>query len=224
MTGIAIEAALVAAAGRDTQRVQEAIYGLLSVKEWLDQRGLFETPRRLAHLLGQCAHESSRFTRRRESLNYTSAGRIRTVFGKRRFPSMADAQGYVRQPKKLANLVYGGRLGNTRPGDGWKYRGRGWLQLTGRANFRRFGGHIGVDLERWPELAGNPAGAWKIAGSYFARRRLKGRTTLQWADLGNVEMVTRIVNGGINGLDDRAERTAAALAVLKQTWPKGKPR
>ncbi|MCH8346632.1 MAG: hypothetical protein IIC87_06870, partial [Chloroflexi bacterium] len=151
---------------------------LRALKEWLDIRGLFDTSLRLAHLLGQCAHESTGFTRRTENLTYTTAERIRTVFGKRRFPSLVDAQGYVRQPRMLANEVYGGRMGNTRPDDGWRYRGRGWIQLTGRENYKRFGASLGLDLDGEPDLASTPAAAWKIAGAYLAIRVRAGRTAL----------------------------------------------
>ena len=153
MSGIPVEAAILAASGRDSNRTRDAIAGFMAVKEWMDERGQFDTPERLAHLLGQCAHESTGFTRKVENLNYTSAERIRTVFGKRRFPSLADAQEYVRQPRLLANKVYGGRMGNTGPDDGWRFKGRGWIQLTGRDNYRRFGPPLGMDLERNPELA-----------------------------------------------------------------------
>ncbi len=216
---MSIEAAIIAAAGRDSKRTQEAIAGFMVVKEWLDERGLLDSPLRLAHLLGQCAHESTGFTRTVENLKYTTAERIRLVFGKRRFPSLVDAQAFIRQPRLLANKVYGGRMGNTRPDDGWRYRGRGWLQLTGRDNYKRFGASLGMDLDGQPELAATPQGAWKIAGAYLAIRARAGQTALEWADLDNVEMVTRIVNGGINGLADRQARTALALKVLERTWP-----
>ena len=215
MSGIPVEAAILAASGRDSNRTRDAIAGFMAVKEWMDERGQFDTSERRAHLLGQCAHESTGFTRKVENLKYTSAERIRLVFGKRRFPSLADAHDYVRQPRLLANKVYGGRMGNTGPDDGWRFKGRGWLQLTGRDNYRRFGPPLGMDLERHPELAAAPDGAWKIAASYLAVRVRGGKTALEWADLGDVEMVTRIVNGGLNGLDDRATRTSRALAALK---------
>ena len=219
MTGIAVEAAIIAASGRDSKRTREAFHGFMAVKEWLDLRGLLYTPLRLAHLLGQCAHESTGFTRRTENLTYTTAERIRAVFGKRRFPSLVDAQGYVRQPQMLANEVYGGRMGNTRPDDGWRYRGRGWIQLTGRENYKRFGAPLDLDLDGEPDLASTPAAAWKIATAYLAIRVRAGKTALEWADLNDARMVTRIVNGGLAGLVDRRARTDRALAALRPTWP-----
>ena len=171
------------------------------------------TPLRAAHLIGQCAHESMGFTRLVESLYFTTPERLMAVWP-RRFASPAVARVFTRNPERLANHVYGGRMGNTRPGDGWRYRGRGYLQLTGRANYRRFGARIGIDLEASPERAAEPEIAWLIAASYLATRSRSGKTALEWADADNVEMVTRIVNGGLNGLDDRRHRTAAALSAL----------
>ncbi len=215
MSGIPVEAAIVAASGHNSKRTRAAIDGFMAVHEWMAERGIFDTPERPAHLFGQAGHESTGFTRKVESLTYTTAARIRLIFGKRRFPSLADAQAYVRQPRLLANKVYGGRMGNTRPDDGWRYRGRGWLQLTGRDNYRRFGAALGMDLDAKPELASEPEGAWKIAAEYLAVRTRGGKTALEWADLNDTKMVTRIVNGGLNGLADRRTRTARALAVLK---------
>lgn len=171
------------------------------------------TPLRAAHLIGQCAHESLGFTRAVESLHFTTPERLMAVWP-RRFPGRAVALPLVGAPEALAERVYGGRMGNARPGDGWRYRGRGWLMLTGRANYRRFGARLGLALEAEPEQAAEPATAWRIAAFYLASRRRLGRTALEWADADNAEMVTRIVNGGLHGLDDRRARTAAALAAL----------
>ncbi|NIP76439.1 MAG: glycoside hydrolase family 19 protein, partial [Xanthomonadales bacterium] len=151
-----------------------------------------------------------------EALHYRSGARIFAVFGRRHFTSIAYAQRFAGRPEKLANHVYGRRMGNGPPGsgDGFRYRGRGYLQLTGRANYRRFGARIGIDLETEPERAEDPATAWLIAATYLATRRRAGRTALEWADLDNVEMVSRIVNGGVNGLDDRRHLTVTALDAL----------
>lgn len=173
------------------------------------------TPLRAAHLIGQCAHESLGFTRAVESLRFATPERLMAVWP-RRFRTRAEALPFVRAPEALASSVYAGRMGNgdAASGDGWRYRGRGWLQLTGRANYRRFGALLGIGLEAEPELAAEPGVAWRIAAAYLATRRRMGRTALAWADADNAEMVTRIVNGGLHGLDDRRSRTAAALAAL----------
>lgn len=171
------------------------------------------TPLRAAHLIGQCAHESLGFTRSAEALHYTAPERLMAVWP-RRFPTRSAALPFLRDPERLANHVYAGRMGNTRPGDGYRYRGRGWLQLTGRANYRRFGTLLGTDLEGAPDRAAEPGTAWRIAAAYLATRRRMGRSALEWADADKAEMVTRIVNGGLTGLADRRLRTAAALAAL----------
>lgn len=191
-----------------------AIEGLHQAKEWLDARGLFETPERLAHLVGQCAHESRLFEATVESLAYRTAARIRAVFGTRRFPTVADAEPFVRAEISLGNKVYGGRMGNKAPDDGWRYRGRGYLHLTGRDNYRAFGRALGLALEAEPDLAREPAIAWRVAGEYLATRKRARLSALQWADRGSVAQVTRIVNGGTHGLDERKRLTALALEAL----------
>ena len=193
----------------------EAIDGLTSVQAAVERLGALDNALRAAHMIGQCAHESAQFTRRVESLFYTSGARIFAVFG-RHFDSIAHAEQFTRNQQKLANHVYADRLGNgdTASGDGFRYRGRGYLQLTGRSNYRSFGARIGIGLEADPERAEEPATAWLIAASYLSSRSKDGKTALEWADADNVEMVTRIVNGGINGLHDRRQRTARALTAL----------
>ena len=202
-----LKAAVRAAAPGAPPRAAEALAALDPASPAL------ATPQRAAHLIGQCAHESMGFTRAVESLYFTTPERLIAVWP-RRFASPAAARRFTRDPERLANQVYGGRMGNTRPGDGYRYRGRGWLQLTGRANYRRFGAAIGLDLDARPELAAEPETAWRIAAQYLASRRRMGRSALEWADADNGEMVTRIVNGGLHGLADRRLRTAAALAAL----------
>jgi len=200
----------------------EAIRGLTSVAAALKAQGALANEVRAAHLIGQCAHESAGFTRRVESLFYRSGDRIFAVFGRRHFAGIAEAEGFARDQQKLGNRVYADRMGNgdAASGDGFRYRGRGWLQLTGRANYRTFGRRLGIDIEADPERAAEPATAWRIAAAYLATRRRAGRTALEWADLGNVEMVTRIVNGGTIGLAERCHLTALALTALGGRAPR----
>ena len=198
---------------------EAAIEGLLAAAPALDRAGVLATPRRAAHLIGQAAHESAGFTRDEEDLHYTTAARLMAVWPGR-FAHQGVAAAYLGTPQALAEHVYGGRMGNARPGDGWRYRGRGWLMLTGRANYRRMGAALGLDLEARPERAGDPLTAWRIAGQYLAVRRRAGASALDWADRDAADMVTRIVNGALHGLADRMARTARALAVLTplETW------
>jgi predicted chitinase len=202
-----LKAAVMAAAPGAPPRAAEALATLDPATPAL------ATPQRAAHLIGQCAHESMGFSQAVESLYFTTPERLMAVWP-RRFASLAVARAFTRDPERLANHVYGGRMGNTRPGDGYRYRGRGWLQLTGRANYRRFGSALGLDLDARPGRAAEPEAAWRIAARYLASRRRMGRSALEWADADNAEMVTRIVNGGLHGLADRRLRTAAALAAL----------
>ncbi len=194
---------------------ETAIAGLEAVRDSVAAQGALENERRAAHLIGQCAHESLRFTRVAESLFYTTAERVMAVFP-RHFTGVSHAAQFLRNSEKMANHVYANRIGNGPPesGDGFRFRGRGYLQLTGRANYKAFGERIGLDLVGSPDLAAEPGTAWLIAANYLASRSRSGRTALQWADDDNVEMVTRIINGGTHGLDDRRNRTARALAAL----------
>ncbi len=172
------------------------------------------TKQRLGHLIGQTSHESSGYVRVVENLYYKTPEHLYRTF-KKYFRNVDHAAEYTRNPEKLGNHVYAGRNGNTEPGDGFRFRGAGYLQLTGRENFRIYGQIIGVDLEASPQLAQHPRTAWQIAIEYLDRRKKYGKTAFQWADEGSVEMVTQIVNGGFNGLADRQIRTAEALAALK---------
>lgn len=116
----------------------------------------------LSYALATTYHEvGSSLQPASENLNYTSAARIRAVWPSR-FPTVASAQPYVRQPQKLANKVYGGRLGNTGPNDGWIYRGRGLCQITGKENYAKFSNLLGIDLVNHPDRALEPAVAVKV--------------------------------------------------------------
>ena len=157
-----------------------AVEGLRLVESEIAEFGSLDNERRAAHMIGQCAHESLRFTRVVESLFYTSTGRLMQIFG-RHFRDEAHAARHLRNPEKLANHVYANRNGNRsrQSGDGFRFRGRGYLQLTGRANYRIAGRRIGVDLEADPEKAAEPSTAWLIAATYLANRKRGGKTAFQ---------------------------------------------
>ena len=144
-----------------------AIDGLKIAQEQVEVLGPLGNARRAAHMIGQCAHESAGFDRLAESLFYSSGARIFAVFGRRHFTSIDHAGKFSRNQQKLANRVYANRMGNgnAASGDGFRYRGRGYLQLTGRSNYRVFGRRIGFDLEAEPERAADPATTWAIAAS-----------------------------------------------------------
>ncbi|WP_193139374.1 MULTISPECIES: glycoside hydrolase family 19 protein [unclassified Meridianimarinicoccus] len=172
------------------------------------------SPLRLAAIIGQCAHESGGFLHRFENLNYSQAS-LRRVF-KKYFKTNAEAAAFARKPEKIANRVYGNRMGNGSEGsgDGWRYRGRGYIQLTGKSNYTNFGAAIGEDLVGNPDRAADPGIAWMVAVRYMASRKRSGKTCLQWADESDDRMVTLVINGGTHGLVDRELRTAKALTAL----------
>ncbi|WP_341325927.1 glycoside hydrolase family 19 protein [Methylotuvimicrobium sp. KM2] len=164
----------------------------------LDKQGIHGTER--AMLMAQLDHETGGFTRTEENLNY-SARRLRQVSKKARSMSSQELNDAVaRGDEGVAEVLYGGRkdLGNTQPGDGYKYRGRGFVQLTGRANYERIGKAIGQDLVNNPDLAADPEIAAKAAFAYY-----KTNPRLQKASKsGDVVAARRALNGGLNGIDD----------------------
>lgn len=171
--------------------------------------GLLEHPRRLAHFLAQVCHETGGLTILVERLNYTTPERLMAVWPKR-FRTRAAALPFVGKPEALANLVYGSRMGNVAPGDGWRYIGRGLLQLTGRDAYAVIGQAIGVDLVARPEQAASAEHALSVA---IALWRWKGCD--KPADLDDVVKVTRAINGGTNGLADRRAWLTKAKRLLE---------
>ena len=177
------------------------------------------TPRRQAHFIAQVAHESNGFKSLRENLNYSVEGLLKR-FSRQRI-SEADAKKYGRtdsQPanqQMIANTIYGGEwgrenLGNIAEGDGWKYRGAGLIQLTGRANFTKANQALQFDLVNRPERVAEDNLIAALAAGYFWESN--GLNIL--ADKDDVVAITKKINGGQNGLDDRKKRLAVAKAVL----------
>jgi putative chitinase len=165
------------------------------------------SPARAAHFFAQTAHESGGFKTFSENLNYGAKG-LRGIFGKY-FPTDALARAYERKPEKIANRVYANRMGNgpEASGDGWKYRGRGALQLTGKDNYRAFGKYIG----REEEVLDNPdlvAGelCFESALWFFDRNKLWSICD-QGTGEGAILALTKRINGGTHGLDDRKLKT-----------------
>lgn len=156
------------------------------------------TKRRLAYFLAQAAEESGGFTVFEENLNY-SAARMTRVWPAR-FPTVHSAEPYARNPEKLANKVYGGRMGNSEPGDGWRFRGRGPIQLTGRDNYRTIGRFLGLDLVGNPDLANEPEHMMLVQAGYWAKNDLN-----RFADRGDFIGLTRAINGGLTNLALREE-------------------
>ena len=170
------------------------------------------TPRRLCHFMGQVFVETAGFTVLEENLNYKSPERLDMVFSA--VKGTADAQALIAKgPQAIANRVYANRLGNgdEAGGDGWRYRGSGYKQLTGRSNFREIGAIVKIDLEGKPELARAPEAAAQVAFAFWDACRCS-----PLADAGDLEAITEKVNGPAKlGLDDRREATLRAMEV----WP-----
>jgi putative chitinase len=165
------------------------------------------TPERQSAFIGQCAHESANFKTLQENLNYSAKGLNATWPS--RFPSEAEAQPYHRQPEKIANKVYSGRMGNLDEGDGWKYRGRGLIQLTGKDNYRLASDALGVDFIADPDLVLTKEYAALTAAWYWNKRGLNKE-----ADAKDFTGMTKKINGGVIGLADRVAHINTALGVL----------
>ena len=166
-----------------------------------------DTPEQQASFLGQCGHESNGFTALVENLNY-KAESLCKVWPKR-FPSLEAAQPYHRNPEAIANKVYADRMGNgdEDSGEGFAYRGRGLIQLTGKLNYQACGDALGVDLVSDPDLVSTPMYAALSAGWFWSTHHLNNIAS-------DIVAVTKKINGGTIGLDDRVARTERALSAL----------
>jgi putative chitinase len=165
------------------------------------------TPVRQACFMGQCAHESGNFKTLQENLNYSAEGLMKTWPS--RFPTKDIADQYARQPAKIAGKVYNGRLGNTSEEEASNFLGRGLIQLTGKENYANCGTALGVDFIGNPTLLIDPRYAALSAGWFWNK---KGLNAL--ADSSDIETMTKRINGGLIGLDDRKAKIAKALSVL----------
>lgn len=166
---------------------------------------------RMAAFIAQVAHESANFTRMEENLYYTTPERIRAMWPKR-VPSLQEAAKLCRNPQALANRVYANRLGNgdESSGDGWKYRGRGLIQITGRANYHVASDALGANYLGVPNLVSQPYDACLTAGWFWSS--IHGNDL---ADAGLIDDLTRKINGpAMAGADDRRSRYDDAMQAL----------
>jgi putative chitinase len=181
------------------------------IPEVMEKFGI-NTPLRLAHFLSQCAHESGNFRVTEENLNYSSRGLL-GVFPK--YFDATTAELYARKPEKIANIVYASRMGNgdKSTGDGWKFRGRGYIQLTGRSNYIEFSKAINEDMTMNPDTVAKKypmlSAAW-----FFSKNKLN-----EIADKGDnidtVTMITKRINGGTIGIEDRIKKFREYYELLK---------
>jgi predicted chitinase len=182
----------------------------------LTRFGINANAGRFCHFMAQVAHECAGFSTAEENLNYSAATMVR-LFGQNHSArlSEAEARRLVGKKEAFAERIYGlgnptlaQKLGNTQPGDGYRYRGRGFMQITGRRNYRAMGERIGVDLEANPDLAAQPVYALMTAAAFWDREGLN-----RYADQDNIEIITQRINGRHNGLDHRKSNLAAAMRI-----------
>ncbi len=161
------------------------------------------TPSRLAHFLAQCAYESTNFSRVEENLNY-SAKRLMVVF-KKYFLTEELALQYERNPKAIASRVYANRMGNgsEATNDGWTYRGRGYIQLTGKDNYKLFDGVVNDNITDNPDLVANKYSL--VSAAWFWNNKKLNDVADQGITENEVALITKKVNGGFTGLEDRTK-------------------
>lgn len=183
--------------------------------QWADalnetfQRFGINTPQRQAAFIGQCSHECGNFRILEENLNYKAATLMK--LWAKRFPTLEIASQYAGNPKKIANMVYANRMGNRdeSSGDGYRFRGRGCIQTTGHANYFHAGQALGVDFVMNPDLVSTPKYAALTAGFFWSTHGLN-----ELADAKDYVKMTKKINGGTIGLDDRVAHINTALSVL----------
>jgi putative chitinase len=167
------------------------------------------TPQRVAAFVAQCAHESGNFVFIKENLNYKAASLMKT-FGKY-FPTADIAAQYANKPERIANRVYANRMGNgdEASGDGWRYCGRGLIQLTGRDNYTFFAGSMDIPVEEAAEYLATFEGAAQSACWFWESNNLNVE-----ADAGDIKKMTKKINGGYIGLEDRIKHYEHALHIM----------
>jgi putative chitinase len=167
------------------------------------------TKPRVAAFIAQCAHESGGFKFIKENLNYKAASLCKVW--PRYFPNMDVANAYAQQPEKIANRAYGGRMGNgpEESGDGWKFCGRGLIQLTGKDNYSRYAQSLEISLDEASEHLTTFEGCVQSAAWFWEANNLN-----QFADSGDILTMTKRINGGTLGLEDRQKHYTHALHVL----------
>lgn len=201
-------------------QIEQLLHGNKDWKAWeqplkdILAKYQINTPQRIAMFIAQCGHESLNFTVLEENLNYSAKG-LNAVFGKYFQRAGRDANAFHRQPERIANVVYADRMGNSNAssGDGWKYRGRGVIQLTGAHNYAMFADAVGKKLSQIIEYVSTKDGALESACWFWNRNDLN-----RYADNGDIKSATKRINGGYNGLSDREYHYHRAMSVLDGSY------
>jgi putative chitinase len=161
---------------------------------------------RLSHFFGQIHHESN-LKPVSENLNYSESGLL-TIFPK--YFTKETAKLYARKPQQIANIVYANRMGNTGSNDGWNYRGRGFIQITGKTNYTKLSSDTGIDYISNPDLLLQESDAMLSALWFW--KSINGN---KWADKDDVKTITKLINGGFNGLSDRQAKVKYYQGIWK---------
>lgn len=201
-------------------QIEQLLHGNKDWKSWeqplkdILAKYQINTPQRIAMFIAQCGHESLNFTVLEENLNYSAKG-LNAVFGKYFQRAGRDANAFHRQPERIANVVYADRMGNSNAasGDGWKYRGRGVIQLTGAHNYALFADAVGKKLSQIIEYVSTKDGALESACWFWNKNDLN-----RYADNGDIKNATKRINGGYNGLSDREHHYHRAMSVLDGSY------
>lgn len=173
------------------------------------KRFKIDTKLRMSAFFAQIGHESLNLSVTTENLNYKKESLVR-VWPKH-FPNLAIAEQYEKKPQMIANRAYANRMGNGNEasGDGWRYRGRGFIQLTGKDNYRELSAYFGYDFVLDPDAVSKPDWCSLSAGYFWSKNNLN-----ELADRQDFERITKRINGGVHGLEDRQRRYNAALLAL----------
>jgi len=204
----------------NADQVRELLNGNSETDEWFEAMEeilpFYEinTVDRVAGFIAQCAHESNNFRVLQENLNYSSKA-LDAIFGKYFVRAGRNAKEYHRQPEKIANVIYASRMdnGNTASGDGWRFRGRGVIQLTGRHNYTKFGDSLSISAEQAIKYVKTKKGALESACWFWDTNKIN-----RYADKQDIVGMTKRINGGTIGLADRKKHFKHALEVLGGHW------
>lgn len=202
--------------------LEQMIRGNQQVSEWyaalcdILPKYNITTVERVVGFVTQCAHESNNFRNLEENLSYSEQSLIKVFSRYFTGPNARNPKDYARNPEKLANYVYmdefrsrAGALGNTQPGDGWRFRGRGIKQITGRNNYTAFGRTVGMTAEQAADYIATKKGALESACWFWSTRNLN-----RFADLKDIKALSRAINGGDIGLADRTRRWNDGLSIV----------